>query len=284
MLAVIRDIEVSNHFIRYVANLAKDLDSGLHLFYVENPANYPMGTPEMTGVAVANLQESLQAKVEEAKRKIKLQVEELGPRLSDDLVTQVSTRVGNGTMLIQEMVENREADMVALEYKHISSFWKKDSYLREMMRNISCPVWVIPELTEYSGLKNILYATDYHEEDIPTLKSLISLTRSFSPEIDALHITERVDFDERVKKEGFQQMLETKTGYAQISLKVLTEGNGHDMFDLLKGYASRIKADLIVVLKENKNFLERVFNPGTSEKVIRKVDIPVLVFHESESA
>jgi nucleotide-binding universal stress UspA family protein len=280
MLAVIRDLHGAGHFISYVSDLAADLSAGLHLLYVENPANYPLGAPEMSGVAVANLQKSLEVKVTEAREKIGRLVKDMGSGISEDLFIEISSRVGNEASLIQEMAENQQVHMVAVEYKQMATFWGTNSYVKHLLRNLTCPVWVIPEGSEYSGLKHILYATDYHQEDISTLKRLIGFTRSLSPEVDALHITDRVDFDERVRKEGFKQMLESKTGYQKISLKVLLEGNGHDMYDLLKGYASRTQADLIVVLKENKNFLERLFSPSASEKMVDETELPVLVFHE----
>lgn len=277
---MIRDPQASDDFIRYLVDLSRDLGTRIHLLYVENPAQYPLGAPDTTGVEVANLQRSLGIKVKEAKKVLEEHLQEIMPNLGEDVNVEVSTGVGNETILIDEMVEKNEAHMLALEYKHVSGFWQKDTFVKEMMRSIRCPVWVVPEETEYKGLHHIVYATDYQEEDIPTLKRLINLTRSFAPEIEALHITDNLDFDERVRKTGFQQMLETRTGYQKISLTSLRYNNGHDITDLINSYASRTKTDLIVVLKENKNFLERIFHPSSSERMVEGAERPILVFHE----
>ena len=280
LLAIIRDPHESDGFIRYLVDLARDLDTRVHLLYIENPAQYPLGAPDTTGVAVANLQKSLEVKVKEAQKILNQHLQKMMPKIAGEVIAEVSGRVGNEVILIDEMVEANEAPMLALEYKHMSGFWQKDTFVKEMMRNIKCPVWVVPENIEYNGLHHIVYATDYHEEDIPTLRRLVDLTRSFSPEIEALHITDDIDFDEKVKKAGFQKMLETKTGYQRISLTTLRDHKGHDMTGLISSYASRTKTDLIAVLKENKNFLERIFHPSSSEKIVEESDKTILVFHE----
>jgi nucleotide-binding universal stress UspA family protein len=280
ILGMIRDPQTSDGFIQYLFELAKDLNVQVHLLYVENPAQYPLGVQDTTGAALANLQKSLEKKVDEGKKILNQHLQEMMPTIAGKVIVEVSTRIGNEAMLIDEMVNKGQAHMLAVEYRHMSGFWQKDSFVKEMMRSVRCPVWVVPEDTEYKGLHHIVYATDYHEEDIRTLQRLIDLTGSFSPEIEALHITDSIDFDEKVKKEGFQKMLVKKTGYAQISLTSLHEHNGHDMTKLINSYANRTKTDLIVVLKENKNFLERIFTPSSSEKIVSETKRPILVFHE----
>jgi nucleotide-binding universal stress UspA family protein len=138
---------------------------------------------------------------------------------------------------------------------------------------------VIPENSDYNPIHSVIYATDYNEEDIPTLEKLIRLTYFESPKITALHITDNVDFDLRIKNAGFQKMLESKLGYENIEVKALVENQGDDMVSLINDYAARISADLIVVLKENRRFLERLFRPSSSEKIIEEASRPVLVFH-----
>ena len=77
-------------------------------------------------------------------------------------------------------------------------------------------------------------------------------------------------------------MLETKTEYTNISVKALVERSGDDMVKLINSYAAMKNADLIVVLKKNRNFLDRIFNPSSSEKIIQKAEKPVLVYHAND--
>lgn len=74
-----------------------------------------------------------------------------------------------------------------------------------------------------------------------------NISRHFSPGITALHITDNYDFEVRIKKAGFQEMVQTRTDHDKISVKSLVDKNGDDMGQLINDYASLIDADLIVV-------------------------------------
>lgn len=161
----------------------------------------------------------------------------------------------------------------------MESFTLKGSFAKELIRNVRCPVWLIPKDTEYQPFHHIIYATDYHNEDISTLKKLIDLTHLVSPQITALHITENADFDLRTKNAGFQKMLEAKTDYNKILVKTLVENDGDDITGLINKYAASYTSDLIVLLKENQHFLERLFKPSTTEKMIKEAKQPFLIYH-----
>jgi len=279
LLGFIRDPAKSQGFIQYLVELSKDLDSNLHLLFVENPANHALGSTGMSGVTMAKIQQSLEAQIVEGKKTLKNMVGQMMPQIAGEVVVEITTAVGNEVSIVDEMLASGKIHMMAVENTAVDGFWWKDNLVQDMVRNIECPVWVLPENAEYHSFRKIIYATDYHEEDIPTLQKLLDLTHGLSPSIVALHITENVDFEERVKTAGFQKMLETKTSYNNISAKALIERNGEDLVHLINSYAAMNRADLIVVLKENKNFLDRIFNPSAAEKIMTSANSPVLVYH-----
>lgn len=279
LLGYIRNPSEAQSIITYLLALSKDLNTNLHLLYLENPANHPMGSPELTGVAVANLQQSLEARIEKGKQTLQVLVDQMMPQIEGKVVVDITTAIGNEVATVGEMLDSGKVQMMALENSGADGLWWKDSLVNTMVRNLECPLWVIPQNPEYHPFRNIIYATDYHEEDISTLQKLIDLTHPLSPKILALHINDNADFEVRVKTAGFQKMLETKTAYNNISAKALIEKNGEDLVQLIHSYAAMNRADLIVVLKENRNFLDRIFNPSSSEKILKAANSPVLVYH-----
>lgn len=279
LLGFIRKPSESHGIITYLIELSKDLNANLHLLSVENPANYPLGSPNLTGVAVANLQQSMEARMEEGKKTMEKVVNKMMPQMAGKVAVEISTAIGNETTIVGEMLASGKIQMMAIEAIESEGLFGKDTLVMTMVRSIDCPLWVIPENTEYHPFQKIIYASDYREEDIPTLQKLIDLTHRLYPKILALHINDSADFDVRVKTAGFQKMLETKTAYNNISAKALIERNGEDLVQLINSYAAMNGVDLIVVLKENKTFLDRIFNPSSSEKILKAASSPVLVYH-----
>ncbi len=281
LLTLIRDPAESEALIGYSLGLAYDMKMDVKILHIENPVNYPLGTPDLSGVAYARLQESLEVKNEDAQRALNEQVKESLSKLPSGIPVEVLTRIGNENQIIGEFVDSDRAQMIMLGSTGFDSFLVKDTFVKEVVRKADCPVWIIPENSRYRTLEQIIYATDYQEEDMDTLKRLVDLTSGFSPHIHALHITHNADFELKIRRAGFQKMLERETEYEKISVKALVEKEGEEMIELLNGFASIVEADLIVILKENKGFFDRIFHPSSTEKLIEETDRPVLVYHSN---
>ncbi|MEA3461607.1 MAG: universal stress protein [Bacteroidota bacterium] len=282
MLVLIKNLDTSEKLIEYVLNLARDLHMSVQLHYVENPSQYPLGVTDLNEDAVAQLQKSLEDIIVKAGKQLAYQVNTIMRKISGRVIAEVTTAIGNEITLLEEMVETNKIQMVMIEGHGSSSFTLKDEFANQIVRKINCPIWVIPENSEYRPPVEIIYANDYHEEDIATLKKIIDLTRLLSPKITALHITQNADFDLKIKNAGFQKMLEIKTGYSNIKVTAFIENNGDNMVQIINGFASRINASLIVVLKENKSFLERIFSTDSAEEIIEKACSPVLIYHTNK--
>jgi len=282
LIAMIYEPEGSKGLIEYTVKLAKDLKTNVHLLYVENPNNYPLGTPNLTGAATAQLQRTLEERVRSARTTLGRHVEELMGQIAGDIHIDISTEIDVESSVVERMIRDNEDQMVILESHGIESFWAGGSSTREIVRTVYCPIWVVPPDAGYGTFRQIIYATDYNEEDIPTLMKLIDLTRPFKPHITALHITDSADFDLRVKEAGFQEIIKTKTDYRKIHVETLIEKDTEDIAQLINDYATRTGADLIVVLKENRHFLERIFKSSSTDKIIKHTRIPVLVYHEQK--
>ncbi|MFP4025486.1 MAG: universal stress protein [Thiohalospira sp.] len=282
LLAVINESEHSKKFIKYAAQLSKDLNTNLKLLAVQNPHAYSIGTQDPSGAAVVNAQEILEEIAQKTKQDLLKLSKEANAELPFNINIDVLSEIGITKLIVDELVSNNKVDMVIIESKLSVSFWAQSSTNKDIIYDINCPVWVIPKEAEYVPSSKIVYATNYKEEDISTMKKLLKLVQTFNPEIVALHITDTIDFEEKVKKEGFLETLQKNTGYSKIKIKVLKERENDNVAQLINDYSSDIDANLIVLLKENRHFLDRLFNPSSTKKLIKEAKLPVLIFHEKE--
>jgi nucleotide-binding universal stress UspA family protein len=281
-LAIINEPKDSQEFIQYVAEMAAAFKSNLHLQYTQNPSNYPLGTTGSQGAAVAQVQQNLVAETETAKKILAEHIKKVRSKVSSDVFIDYSADLGVTAQIINDLVTESKADMVVLEGQKDESFWAQTPNNMEIIESVDCPVWIIPDGLLYEPFTEIVYATDYKEEDIIGLKRLTALTQHFSPFINALHITDSIDFEEKVKKAGFLEILQEQVSYKQLTLKAMADNNNSDITELLNAYAKLVKADLIVVMKENRTFFERIFQSDPAKEIIKKTSFPVLVFHEKE--
>lgn len=274
------DTEESN--ITYGIKLANDLNKDVMLVYVFNASTYPF-SPSVPGeTAVLYLNESILAHKEGVENRFN----ELIATLSNTInpLPNISYSIHQGTYLtvIKSLFTENKIDMVVTGKQPHSGMFSITPTSYDIINLLECPVWIIPEGAEYKPIYNILYSTDYNHEDIDTIEKVVNLLGIHHPEISLLHVTEDIDFREKVQTEGFVKLLSNKTNYQNIDISAVEKEEDKDTTEMIKDYASDIDAGLVVLLKENKDFMQRVFNASTTKKMIKDAKIPILVYHEHE--
>jgi nucleotide-binding universal stress UspA family protein len=288
LLALISDRLHSEKFIRYTVGMATDLKYNLHLFYIPNPARYMLSSGTVSGTSHPlgyNLDVTgLEKERQEALKSIKENLANINDGLYEQINIEISAEAGTADMIINHLISDEKVDMVVLEGDEESDFMRLDTSGMGIINKINCPGWIIPFGSIYTQFKKIIYATDYNEADIQTLNRLIELTKDFSPEITALHITGSKDFEEKTMQLGFEEMLTMETNFDNISFKSIIDRGDKSFGEYINDTAVDIQADLIVLLKENKRFIEKIFKASSTAKIIKKARLPLLVFHENEKS
>ncbi len=278
LLAILTNPVNSEKFISYSTSMAGDLDYKLHIIYVQNPALYTISSEPSTNTPHP-VEHDLDVKMLETDRNHTLKsIKEKLAGLKDISKTRsidISAEAGTMNMVINSYISRKKADMVVLEGDDDGGLFMSGL---DIINKINCPGWIIPSKMSYKPYKKIVYATDYKEADIITLKKLIALTENLSPEIIALHITDSEDFKEKTMQKGFKDMLTRATDYERIQVKVEKEDKNFE--ETINETAINTNADLLVLLKENKGFIEKIFTSSSTKKVIKKAELPVLVYHE----
>jgi len=268
----------SKEMIRYAALLAKDIDAIVHVLYIQNQQFISeQGYIGVMGTAAAPSPVLLQKNADENMETVQRYIKEIEAEHSGISSIQFITEIGNPSVILKEKVENKTYDLVMLEGYTDVSFFAQNPIIMEVVQNVACPIFIIPTDVSYHPLKKIIYATDYNEEDIKTLKRLVTFVRPLDPEIIALHISDDDEFEIKLKSEGFAKMLSERAAYNKISVRRITNKGG---VEGLIAEAEKTNVNLIVVLKENRNFFERLFKSSFTANLVKETQLPILIFHE----
>jgi nucleotide-binding universal stress UspA family protein len=280
LLAIINEPRESKEFLRYVAGMANDLQGLVKVLYVQAPTNYPLGFTASTELPSLEAQGRMEMLAKESHDLIQKHMKDIVVELSNNNFAGSSSEIGSADVIADELVTQNKVDMVVLEGQQDESFWTQSSSNMDVIQKVTCPVWIIPKGAVYAPFREIVYATDYKKEDITNLKRLIAMMPNLTPHITALHITDSVDFEAEVRKSGFVERLREQTSYPQLDVKALYQAGHDDLIELINDYSVKNGANLIVVLKENESFFERIFKPSHTKKILKSTDLPVLVYHE----
>lgn len=275
LLSVIRETDKAKKFISYVVRLAQDLKVRIRLIYVQEAYEYTIGQPP---AAETYTFDNLKEKEEEAGMELRGIVSEVLEELPGEVSLEYSTEVASTTSVIDEYYTENINGIVVLEGAEQKNILSPVPSLNEIIDATDCPVLVIPENYRYSTFRKIVYATDYKAKDIKSLKHLIELTNRLSPSITVLHIVGKPETEEIISESGFEEMLQDETGYKNISVKLLETDENENAPQLIRNFLQEKKIDLVVLLKENRNFFERISNPDQTRKIRRVTEIPVLIY------
>ncbi len=150
---------------------------------------------------------------------------------------------------------------------------------RFFINESQCPVLLVPEIAATSTLRNIIYVTNFKEQDIPVIQSLKKMSETLGATLQSFHVDPEKTFQE--KAEDIKSK-EDKFVNADLAREVYDVKNikKDKMLEAVHEIQRKENPDLLVLLKENKNFWQKMFEKNHSKQIIIDTSTPVLIFHE----
>lgn len=139
----------------------------------------------------------------------------------------------------------------------------------------SCPVLATTAKLPEIKLERMLFATDYKENDLNILKKATSLAKDFSSEMHVIHVSTRPGFDAKLRAIGFESLIRKTNNYKKLHFKQLQNSDVEEGID--KAIAE-IYPHLVILVHQNRSFLDAVFGSNVIDDLIYRAEIPVLVY------
>lgn len=146
----------------------------------------------------------------------------------------------------------------------------------KVVQNAGCRILTVPRNAKYHGFDNMLYATDFNDEDFKDLERLISLLSDYNPKIHCVHIN--VDRDRiadeskmNVLKSHFEDMMNT----GKLIFKVIDR---EDFLEAINDYVKENNIDITAVVHHRKSFLKRLFVKDHTRELLFHSEIPLYIF------
>jgi nucleotide-binding universal stress UspA family protein len=141
-----------------------------------------------------------------------------------------------------------------------------------------CPLICVPEHAKFVELNTIVFASNYGIDDFKNVFDLIDFAKPFNAKIILLHVSDgkhekAFDFNQI---DSFKNQIQIESGYSNLSFKLLEE---ESVYDGINNYLSEIKADMFAISMRNRSFIQNVFKPGLTKKMVYHTHTPVMIFH-----
>ena len=177
---------------------------------------------------------------------------------------------------ILEVVAENKIELIVMGSIGITSLEEKyiGSQTLKIIEDTPCSVMVIPEDVSFHKIKNIVYATDYQEEDKIAIQQVISLATVLKANIEVLHVSHSETEINKAIYEEFVEEIQTFTHYEKLTFyrQVFSKTTTG-----LKQFMHEQNADLLILLSKKRNFFQNLFSNSITKDLYEFSDFPFMV-------
>ncbi len=181
---------------------------------------------------------------------------------------------------LEKAARHRRADLVIMGITGKSALKQVlfGSNTLKMAETKACPVLIVPEQAIFSGMENVLLTSDFKDTlnttpSVP-IKEVLSV---FNPKLHVINVDKDhyISLSEKYEKEkGDLQKLFAEFNPEFYFMRLF------DVSDALDLFVKDWNIDLIISVKKNYTFLDRIFKTSHTKKMSFHSNIPILVMHE----
>ncbi len=145
----------------------------------------------------------------------------------------------------------------------------------DVIKNVHKPIFAIPKSAIYKRPGKMVFATDLKSIDKEIARPLFELLTHFNSELLFANVLE----DEYINRLEAEEKIASYFPGIKLSFFFL---DGDDVCESVCNFASENEADMIVLVRHNYSFFERLFHPSITKKMVLHPQFPLLILHEEE--
>jgi nucleotide-binding universal stress UspA family protein len=263
----------ARHAVNYATMLAKVFMAEVELLNVYTPAvtrnnlNYPL------------IQEETKKAVIEADKKLN----EICIEMTESQGIQCKIHVLTGNMVeeVIRIAKESKIDLIVMGTMGASGISKIlfGSNTASVIENASCPVLAIPVSVKIELPKKVIYATNYYNSDMKTMKSLTKIVKTLNAELTILHVSREKLKSERDLIEQFSKTVAKETDFQQPFFYVMPHEDTQKGIEL---FVESTEADLLAVATRKRSVFEKLFNSSLTKKMAYQSRLPLLAFQAED--
>ncbi|MGB5376433.1 universal stress protein [Muriicola sp.] len=267
--------ETSASALKFANMLRQQLSAQLFVVHVFDMKPTFMST---VSIAYTRLEE---AAFEEHRNKLsKFCTKHLGKEpetLGLSLIVTESSIASSG---ILENAEKINADIIIVGTK--GSTLLKDLFIGSTATSLIdksyVPLIMVPESSETTPLKKIVYATAFEESDILAIRKLVAIAQPFNASINLVHISTKKEYAGEDQMAWFKEMLQNKVYYPHIHFELKFS---EDINSSLQSFIEAENPSLLAMLeREDHGFMNNPLHKDNVKRMKSVVSIPLLSFQK----
>jgi nucleotide-binding universal stress UspA family protein len=269
----------------YALKMAKMLKSELKLLHVYyNPATVAASFPDSFSYQIG--EGDIFQDVETAiKKSIKDYKEKLLKLLTEDEKEffKISTSIEYGLPEdeLLEFIKKYKPGFIVLGTQGQNQKNEKlvGSFALKIIEKSKFPVLSIPAEASFkdSDKLNILYATDFNDNDFSAFRKLMSIVSPFDISVKCIHIGDsKKDAFDSYKMDNLKQQLEKSYKSFNVECFLI---QGKDEAASINKFIETHNINFLAITSKRRNYMEKLFTPNITKQILFHTKVPLLVFN-----
>lgn len=197
---------------------------------------------------------------------------------SQGVKVQYMIRRGNILKTINSVADKLQVSFIVMGvHGKLGISLMAESYAYKMVCRANTPVLVVKDKHHHLGYRNIVIPIDFSKRSTQKITQAIKFADFFDAHIRVFGFLSSANRAKIINKEA---LLKSVTDvFQENNVKVTTDlvvDPGMDWSDALIDFARKVEAELIMIVAERGGRIQEIFTPNYTEKILDKVDVPVL--------
>ncbi len=267
---------------KYAISLASKQNAEVKVLYV-----YPDPTVHDSEKSTTSWEKIVNMQLKEAYNKAQLKLVEFSKELKEQIPRELMSSVkvhyrmlkGTPVNVILDSCKRYQPDVVVMGTKpyRAGEVESDGRTLLKVIENTQHPVLAVPENSKFKGKDklNVVYATDFYQSDIDSIKKLLHILKAYDKKIYCVHVAVQNDVKSKEKAEEFNLILQHD--YPDVGI-VCVSCQGESVPKGLDDFVKSHDIDLISLPKLKHSAFYRLFHTDKVATLIDNEKIPILVF------
>lgn len=266
--------ENAKYAFLYAMNLAEQLDAAVTVCHVYHPS-----ANSMNEIVIPSDNELFEIRKERLNVFVnKSYSKNMDEVIVADMIDQ-KLEVGFASDKLVEMSKTREYDMIVMGATGSTGLLEKvfGKVSLSVAQRAACPVLLIPAGVRFYDINDIMYASEYESADGDLLIQLADFSNQLDANVHLVHVYNK----DEIGPEGLgHYLLEKAFQLKAPTLKFKMDSITSDsVAHGLGAYARNKNMDLMVIVKPQRKFWQRLIHTSRTNEIIMNPEIPLMVMH-----
>ncbi len=183
---------------------------------------------------------------------------------------------------LEDQVKESQAQLLVMGTTGASGVLERliGSNATHLLHRIKIPMLFIPEKSGPFDPKQVLFATELERDDRKPLAHALGLLLPFKAEVELLHVNANLQLDLQANT-PLLEALQTEFPQTNLKLREITADSASEGLEL---YLLDNPTDLLVMVPQRKNWLDRLFEGSTTRNLAMQARLPMLMVPEDRNA